>query len=109
VYGFDDRYRGVFGERNVVFINQRDINALGLKAEDIVDIETLWTDDKKRKIHGFKLIPYEIPQGNVAAYFPEANPLIPLESTGEFSDTPTSKSIAVVITPSEVSSVLKGV
>ncbi|SDH94704.1 oxidoreductase alpha (molybdopterin) subunit [Vibrio xiamenensis] len=102
VYGYDDRYRGVFGERNVVFVNPQDIEALGLKAEDLVDIETLWTDDKVRKIHGFKVIPYQIPQGNIAAYFPEANPLIPLESKGDFSDTPTSKSIAVVLTPSEV-------
>ncbi|MDV7106281.1 FdhF/YdeP family oxidoreductase [Vibrio sp. TH_r3] len=104
IYGYDDRYRGVFGERNVIFINQADIDALGLQAEDLVDIETLWTDDNKRKIYGFKVIPYQIPKGNVAAYFPEANALIPLESTGDFSDTPTSKSIAVVITPTEQSS-----
>ncbi|MHA2939639.1 FdhF/YdeP family oxidoreductase [Vibrio sp. RC27] len=109
VYGYDDRYRGVFGERNVVFMHQADIDNLGLKYEQLVDIETLWTDDKKRKIHGFKVIPYQIAEGNVAAYFPEANALIPLESVGEFSDTPTSKSIAVVITPSEVSRLDKSV
>lgn len=98
IYGYDDRYRGVLGERNVIFMNPIDIDSLGLKAEDLVDIETLWTDDKKRQITGFKIIPYEIAKGNVAAYFPEANELIPLESKGDFSDTPTSKSIAVVIT-----------
>ncbi len=106
VYGYDDRYRGVFGERNVVFLNPEDIEALGLQAEALVDIETLWTDDKTRKIHRFKVIPYQIPKGNIAAYFPEANALIPLESKGDFSDTPTSKSIAVVLTPSEASNTL---
>ncbi len=107
VYGYDDRYRGVFGERNVVFLNPADIEALGLKAEDWVDIETLWTDDKQRKIVGFKVIPYDIPKGNVAAYFPEANALIPLESNGDFSNTPTSKSIAVVITPAQNSELVR--
>lgn len=103
VYGFDDRYRGIYGEREVVFLNPADIEAQGLQAGDRIDIETLWTDDVKRQVLGFKVIPYQIPQGNIAAYFPEANALVPLSSTGDVSDTPTSKSIAVVIRPSTLS------
>lgn len=106
VYGFDDRYRGVFGERNVIFMNAKDIDKQGLQAGDLVDIETLWTDDVKRQIIGFKIVAFDIPKGNVAAYFPEANALIPLGSKGDLSDTPTSKSIAVVITPTQVAPLL---
>jgi len=106
VYGYDDRYRGIFGERNVVFLNPEDIAEQGLKGGDLIDVESLWTDDVKRQITGFKVIPFTIPKGNIAAYFPEANALIPLGSVGDFSDTPTSKSIAVVISPSQPSPVL---
>ena len=52
-------------------------------------------------IHAFKLVAYEIPLGNIAAYFPEANPLVPLTSNGDISDTPTSKSLAVIIEKSK--------
>lgn len=97
VYGYDDRYRGVFGERQIVFLNAEDIAELGLEGGDLVDLETLWNDGVERKISAFKLVAYDIPRGNVAAYFPEANPLIPLDSTGDLCGTPTSKSVAVVI------------
>lgn len=101
IYGYDDRYRGVFGERNVVFLNPQDIAEQGLQAGDLVDIETIWHDGIERKIFGFKVVSFKIAQGNIAAYFPEANALIPLSSKGDKSDTPTSKSIAVMITPSQ--------
>lgn len=101
VYGYDDRYRGVRGERQVIFLNPKDIELLGLKPEERVDIETIWTDDVQRKIYNFKVVPYQIPQGNVAAYFPEANALIPLDSKGDWSDTPTSKMVAVVLVPTQ--------
>ena len=101
IYGFEDRYRGVSGERNIVFMNQQDITDLGFLPEQKVDVTSLWPDEKVRKIFAFKLVPYEIPQGNIAAYFPEANALVPLASSGDFSDTPTSKSIAVIITATE--------
>lgn len=106
VYGYDDRYRGIFGERNVVFLNPQDVEEQGLKEGDLIDVETLWTDDIERKIQGFKVIPFNIPKGNIAAYFPEANALVPLTSTGDFSNTPTSKSVAVVISPSRAQAVL---
>ncbi|MCL1074219.1 FdhF/YdeP family oxidoreductase [Shewanella dokdonensis] len=97
IYGYDDRYRSVFGERNVVFFNPADMQQLGLKTGDLVDITSLWHDDVERQITGFKAIPHEIAKGNLAAYFPEANALIPLDSYGDRSETPTSKSIAVVV------------
>lgn len=106
VYGMNDRYRGVYGERNIIFMNEKDIEQQGFKAGDLVDVETLWTDNTKREIFGFKIVAYNIPKGNVAAYFPEANALIPLDSKGDFSDTPTSKSIAVLITPTKVAPLL---
>ena len=95
IYSLNDRYRGIRGDRKVVFINQADIQRLGLDPEQPVTIRSLWDDDRVREVSGFHLIPYEIPAGNLAAYYPETNPLVPLESLGEFSDTPTSKSIAV--------------
>ncbi|SJN52941.1 Formate dehydrogenase H [Vibrio ruber DSM 16370] len=101
VYGYDDRYRGIRGERQVIFLNPKDIELLGLKPEERVDVETIWTDDVQRKIYNFKVVPYQIPQGNVAAYFPEANALIPLDSKGDWSDTPTSKMVAVMLVPTQ--------
>ncbi|KFZ36955.1 CbbBc protein [Shewanella mangrovi] len=101
IYGYDDRYRSVFGERNVVFFNEADMQRLGLTTGDLVDIESYWHDGSVRKITGFKVIPHEIAQSNVAAYFPEANALIPLESVGDRSFTPTSKSILVRVNRSQ--------
>ena len=99
VYGLDDRYRGVYGQRKVLFISQADLSKSGLTAGDKVDIESLWTDGVKRKVSGFTLVEYDIPPGNLAAYFPETNPLVPLDSFGELSYTPTSKAITVVLHP----------
>lgn len=106
IYGYDDRYRGVFGERNVVFLNPQDIAEQGLQAGDLVDIETVWHDGIERKIFGFKVVAFKIAKGNIAAYFPEANALIPLSSKGDKSDTPTSKSIAVTVTRSQAEPLL---
>ncbi|MEI7256376.1 FdhF/YdeP family oxidoreductase [Dickeya dadantii] len=101
IYGLDDRYRGVYGQRDVLFMHPEDIAALGLQDGDRVDIETLWHDDVERKVTGFRLVGYNIPRGNLAAYYPETNPLVPLSSYGEGTFTPTSKSVPVRITPSE--------
>ena len=97
IYGLDDRYRGVYGQREVLFINAEDMQRQGLAAGDLVDIETLWNDGITRKVSGFKLVPYAIPRGNLAAYYPETNPLVPLSSFGDGSGTPTSKSVPVKI------------
>lgn len=97
IYGLDDRYRGVYGQREVLFINPQDLAALGLQDGDLVDIETVWNDGIVRKVSGFKIVPYAIPRGNLAAYYPETNPLVPLESVGDGTGTPTSKSVPVKI------------
>ncbi len=100
IYGFEDRYRGISGKRTILMMNEQDIADLSLQPGQAVDIESLWPDQQERKVIGFTLIPFDIPQGNVASYFPEANPLVALDSVGEHSFTPTSKSIAVVVTAS---------
>ncbi|MEM7208754.1 MAG: FdhF/YdeP family oxidoreductase [Pseudomonadota bacterium] len=97
IYGLNDRYRGVKGLRNVVFMNEEDMRKLDLQCEQEVSITSHWIDGSTRKITGFKAIPYDIPQGNMAAYYPETNPLVPLQSYGERSFTPTSKSIAITV------------
>ncbi|WP_130835099.1 FdhF/YdeP family oxidoreductase [[Erwinia] mediterraneensis] len=95
IYGLDDRYRGVYGQREVVFIHPEDMEALGFSEGQLVDIETVWNDGISRRVSGFKLVPYNIPRGNLAAYYPETNPLVPLSSFGDVSGTPTSKSVPV--------------
>lgn len=95
IYGMNDRYRGIKGERQVLFMNPADIERLGYQEGDTVNLRSLWDDGVERKVTGFKLVPYSIPAGNIAAYYPETNPLVPLDSYGEFSFTPTSKSIAI--------------
>src|SRR5690606_28701081 len=99
VYGLDDRYRGVFGERRVLFIHRDDIAALGMSAGDRVDLESLHDDGVRRVAPSFLLVEYDIPRGCLAAYYPETNPLVPLSSYADESRTPTSKSVPVVITP----------
>ncbi len=99
IYGMDDRYRGVFGQRRVVFINKEDLRDLGMKDGDWVDIKTVWDDGEERRADKFKLVAYDIPRGNLAAYYPETNPLVPLSSVALAAGTPTSKSIPVVLVP----------
>ena len=97
IYGEDDRYRGVYGRRDVLFMHEADMKARGLVAEDAVVIESHF-EGSVRRLEGFKAIPYDLPRGNVAGYYPETNPLVPLESFADGSRTPTSKSVVVTIT-----------
>jgi molybdopterin-dependent oxidoreductase alpha subunit len=99
VYGLDDRYRGVFGMRRVVFIHRDDLAMLGLKAGEKVDITSVWDDGVERRADGFLLVEYDIPRGCVGAYYPETNPLVPLDSVAVGAGTPTSKSIPVLLHP----------
>ena len=92
----------VFGQRRVVFINAEDIRALGMKDGDWVDLQTVWNDGQERRADRFRLVAYDIPRGNLAAYYPETNPLVPLSSVAENAGTPTSKSIPVVLVPHEL-------
>ncbi len=99
IYGLDDRYRGVKGQRDVVFANEADIIRLGYKPGQKVDVLSLWGDGRERRISGFTLLAYDIPAGQAAAYYPETNPLVPLESVGDGSYTPTSKFVAIRFEP----------
>lgn len=99
IYGMDDRYRGVFGQRRVVFIHAEDIRALGMKDGDWVDLQTLWDDGQERHAPRFKLVAYDIPRGCIAAYYPETNPLVPLSARAIVAGTPSSKSIPVQLLP----------
>ena len=96
IYGTDDRYRGVHGGRRVVFMNPEDMRARGFSALQPVDLTSHFRGEK-REVRAFALVPYDIPRGTLAAYFPEANPLVPAMSYAEGSHTPTSKSIEVSV------------
>jgi molybdopterin-dependent oxidoreductase alpha subunit len=98
IYALDDRYRGVFGMRRVIFINQADIDMLGMTAGDWVDVQSVWDDGIERRADGFMLVAYDIPRGCIGAYYPETNPLVPLASVADGAGTPTSKSIPVLLT-----------
>ena len=95
IYGLDDRYRGVKGQRNVLFVNEADIIRLGFKPGQKVDIVSIWDDEHERRVKNFTLLAFDIPAGQAAAYYPEVNPLVPLESTGDGSHTPTFKFVAI--------------
>lgn len=95
IYGLDDRYRGVRGHREVVFANEADIRRLGFEPGEKVDMVSLWSDGVDRRVSGFTLLAYDIPAGQAAAYYPETNPLVPLDSHGVGSHTPTSKFVAI--------------
>jgi molybdopterin-dependent oxidoreductase alpha subunit len=95
IYGLDDRYRGVHHGRRVLFVAAADLEALGFADGDVVDIVSEWTDGIERRAPAFRLVTYPTPPGTCAAYFPEANVLVPLGSTAHGSRTPTSKAIVV--------------
>jgi anaerobic selenocysteine-containing dehydrogenase len=94
VYGLDDRYRGISGGRRVVFVSDADLRELGLADGDTVDLVSVWRDGERRA-KTFRVVAYDTPRGCAATYFPEANVLVPLDSTAEVSNTPTSKSIVI--------------
>ncbi|WP_345520787.1 FdhF/YdeP family oxidoreductase [Nocardioides conyzicola] len=95
IYGLDDRYRGIKNGRRVVFVHPEDITALGLADGSIVDIVSEWSDGSERNAPGFRVVPYDQPRGCAAAYYPETNPLVPLDSTAIGSNCPTSKSVII--------------
>jgi molybdopterin-dependent oxidoreductase alpha subunit len=94
VYGLDDRYRGIRGGRRVVLVSAADAGERSLRGGDVVDITSHFSDGK-RTAKGFVVVPYEIPRGCCATYFPEANVLVPLGAVARKSNTPASKSVVV--------------
>ena len=100
IYGMNDRYRGIENERRVIFLNPTDMEERQLKPAQAVDITSHYGEEK-RVAQRFLAIPYETPKGCAAAYYPEANVLVPIGSRAKTSQTPTSKSIIVTLAPSD--------
>jgi molybdopterin-dependent oxidoreductase alpha subunit len=100
IYDYSDRYRGVEGERRVIFLNTEDMNEQSLAAGQVVNITSHFSDGE-RHADRFIVVPYPIPKGCAAAYFPEANPLVPLSSYADRSQTPTSKCIVISLQATE--------
>ena len=99
IYSNNDRYRGIYNQRDVLFLNDREIKRRGLAPEARVDIHTMSSDGIDRVVRGFKIVPYNIPDGSCAAYYPETNPLLPLSLNDPISGTPSAKGIPVVLKP----------
>lgn len=97
VYGLDDRFRGVYGQRDVLFIHPDDLRALGLAEGERVDLATVWHDGVERRVAGLRCVPHDLPRGNLAAYYPETNPLVPLDAADPAVGTPASKSVPVLV------------
>jgi molybdopterin-dependent oxidoreductase alpha subunit len=98
VYSNNDRYRGISGERMVVFMNEKDIAGLGLGEGSVIEFAAAAADGIERRVSGFKVVAYDIPVGCCAAYYPETNGLLSLAHRDERSNTPAAKSVPVVIT-----------
>ncbi|WP_055619838.1 FdhF/YdeP family oxidoreductase [Streptomyces sp. JHA19] len=101
-YTNNDRYRGIHGSRRVVLVNPDDVQALGLTDGQRVDLVSVWTDDVERRAEDFRVVPYPTARGCAAAYYPETNLLVPLDSVADHSNQPTFKSIVVRLEPARV-------
>ncbi|MBE8472181.1 FdhF/YdeP family oxidoreductase [Streptomyces justiciae] len=101
-YAMDDRYRGIKGGRRVVLVNPADLADLGLTDGSLVDLVSVWSDGVERRAEAFRVVGYSTPPGSAAAYYPETNVLVPLDSVADISNTPTSKSVIVRLEPTAV-------
>ncbi|MDF7815397.1 FdhF/YdeP family oxidoreductase [Hymenobacter sp. YC55] len=101
IYDYNDRYRGVFNERRVIFLHRADMADRGIEEKGLVNI-TSHFEGQQRHAEKFIAIPYDIPKGNCAMYFPEGNVLVPIGSVAYKSNTPTSKFVVVTVVPIEV-------
>ncbi|MCX4449736.1 FdhF/YdeP family oxidoreductase [Streptomyces sp. NBC_01789] len=99
IYGLDDRYRGIRGGRRVVLVHPDDATALGLTDGSYTDLVSEWKDGVERRAPGFRVVHYPTARGCAAAYYPETNVLVPLDSTADTSNTPASKSVVVRFEP----------
>ena len=100
VYGYDDRFRGIHGSRDVVMMNAADMNALGVAAGDHVALQTVADDGVLRRIEKLQVVPFDLAPGTIAGYYPECNSLLPLWHHARKSHVPAAKSIPVRIEPS---------
>ncbi len=99
IYGLDDRYRGIYNGRRVIFMNAEDMKAAGLQQGELVDLTSHFEGEERSARH-FQVAPYLLPRGCTATYFPETNVLVPINSVAERSNTPTSKFVIISIAPS---------
>jgi anaerobic selenocysteine-containing dehydrogenase len=95
IYSLNDRYRGIKKGREVVFVNPLDLAELGLEDAQLVDVFTEWHDGVERALRNYRVVAYPSARGCIAAYFPEANVLVPLDSAADGSNTPVSKAVPV--------------
>jgi molybdopterin-dependent oxidoreductase alpha subunit len=102
IYSLNDRYRGIKKGRRVIFVHPDDLAALGVDNGELVDVHSEYTDNVDRVVRNFKVVAFPTSRGCAAAYFPEANPLVPLNFTALGSNTPASKSVVVRLEPVQV-------
>lgn len=108
IYGLDDRYRGIYNGRRVLFMNPEDVKEAGLTQGQIVDLTSHFGENEKRSARHFQVAPYPIARGCTATYFPEGNVLVPINSVAERSNTPTSKFVVISVKPvTEAESVVR--
>ena len=98
IYGLIDRYRGIKNDRKIVMMNKKDMDALGLKPKQKVNLSNPLSPDTLH-LSGFSVVPYPIPLGCIATYFPEANALISIQHTAKTSQTPIYKSSIITVSP----------
>jgi formate dehydrogenase major subunit len=99
IYSLNDRYRGIRNGRDVIFVNPEDLAELGLTDGTRVDVFSEWRDEPDRVLRNYRIVSYPTAKGCAAAYFPEANVLVPLGSAAEGSNTPVSKAVIVRLVP----------
>jgi anaerobic selenocysteine-containing dehydrogenase len=102
LYSMTDRYRGMYGQRDVVFLNRTEMEKRGLEDGDRVDLVTLSTDGVERRVCHFRVVGYSFPDGCCAAHYPETDPLVPLCAHDPLIFTPSSKGIPIRLEPSRV-------
>ena len=100
IYGLDDRYRGIFGGRRVILLNEDDMRELGVTAGEWVDI-TSHFEGEQRVAPRFKVVPYPIARKSAATYYPEANVLVPVRSVANRSNQPAHKCVRITLSASE--------
>ncbi len=98
IYGLDDRYRGVYGGRHIVFLNPQDIEKAGLTSDSLVDLISI-SEDGERIARNFRVVPYDLPVGCAGTYYPETNVLVSIKSVADGSKCPASKSVLIRLVP----------
>ena len=102
IYSDEDRYRGISKSRRIVLMSKADLAKLGLKGGDRVSLKNV-RQPRNSTSSGWYVVPYDIPEGSIATYFPESNHLIPINSVADHSNTPTSKSVMIEVISSRPS------